>query len=154
MTGVKRSSSHNSQNKNAPTKRSHLNENQTSTTHTGSPVNPMTAKALASKLNERNSLVKKAKEQQAQDASSKITSNDVPVPPLVSIQGTSTSTNRDSENLQPNNTPNLNGNHSKFSPLKNRNSDNLSLTAKNFAKKCKLSQVTSASDEVKTVNFF
>lgn len=32
------------------TKRSHLNDSQSSITHVGSPVNPMTAKALASKL--------------------------------------------------------------------------------------------------------
>lgn len=150
--GVKRSSSQSSQTKGATIKRSHMNENQASITHTGSPVNPMTAKALASKLNERNSLVKKAKEQQAQIGSPVNKLNDVPVPPLVSIQGTSSSgVNRDSENFQRNNIPNINGDHS--IPLKNRNSDDLNVTAKSFAKKCKV-QSASMADEAKVVSLF
>lgn len=36
------------------TKRVHYNENQSTLTHIGAPVNPLTAKALAIKLNERH----------------------------------------------------------------------------------------------------
>lgn len=39
------------------TKRVHYNESQSSLTHIGAPVNPMTAKALATKLNERHNLL-------------------------------------------------------------------------------------------------
>lgn len=38
-----------------PSKRSQLNDAAMMVTHTGSPVNPVTAKALATKLSERNS---------------------------------------------------------------------------------------------------
>lgn len=88
LTGIKRSSSNNGNSKNhLSSKRSYLSESHSSITHTGSPVNPMTAKALASKLNERNMLngVKKASDQ------SNGNSNDVPMPPLISIKTTSTS---------------------------------------------------------------
>lgn len=89
LTGVKRSSSNNGHSKNhLSNKRSYLSESHSSITHTGSPVNPMTAKALASKLNERNNMlngVKKASDQSNGNL------NDVPMPPLISIQTISTS---------------------------------------------------------------
>lgn len=87
LTGVKRSSS--SHGHKSSTKRSYLSDSQSSITHTGSPVNPMTAKALASKLNERNSLLngtKKSSTQSSITAANSSSSNDIPVPPLISIQ--------------------------------------------------------------------
>lgn len=98
LTGVKRSSSNNNHSKNPANKRSYLSETQSSITHTGSPVNPMTAKALASKLNERNSILNGAKKgppsgTAAAAAVSNGQVNDIPVPPLISIQMTPT-TNR------------------------------------------------------------
>lgn len=98
LTGVKRSSSNNNHSKNPANKRSYLSESQSSITHTGSPVNPMTAKALASKLNERNSILNGAKKgppcgTAAVAAVSNGPVNDIPVPPLISIQMTPT-TNR------------------------------------------------------------
>lgn len=42
------------------TKRVHHNESQSSLTHVGAPVNPMTAKALATKLNERHNQLNRA----------------------------------------------------------------------------------------------
>lgn len=99
LTGVKRSSSNNNHSKNPANKRSYLSETQSSITHTGSPVNPMTAKALASKLNERNSILNGAKKgppsgtAAAAAAVSNGQVNDIPVPPLISIQMTPT-TNR------------------------------------------------------------
>lgn len=96
LSGIKRSSSQNSNLKNhsTSTKRSHLNDSQASITHTGSPVNPMTAKALASKLNERNSLLNGTKKPSTitkpsgTTNSAKHTSNEIPIPPLISIQPT------------------------------------------------------------------
>lgn len=102
LTGVKRSSSNNNHSKNPANKRSYLSETQSSITHTGSPVNPMTAKALASKLNERNSILNGAKKgppcgtAAAAVAAAAVSNgpiNDIPVPPLISIQMTPT-TNR------------------------------------------------------------
>lgn len=94
MTGVKRSSSNHGHSKSS-TKRSYLSEGQSSITHTGSPVNPMTAKALASKLNERNNMLNGAKKASGNGttpnngtASNNGTANDIPVPPLISIQTT------------------------------------------------------------------
>lgn len=89
LSGIKRSSSNHGHKVSA--KRSYSSENQSSITHTGSPVNPMTAKALASKLNERNSLLNEAKKAQLHGCSSSIigTLNEIPVPPLISIQTSS-----------------------------------------------------------------
>ena len=93
MTGIKRSSS--SHGHKSSSKRSYLSDSQSSITHTGSPVNPMTAKALASKLNERNLLLNGTKKCNTQFSSSSINSsaNYIPVPPLIIIQTAST-TNR------------------------------------------------------------
>lgn len=90
--GVKRSATNPTQSKSATNKRSYLNESQSSITHTGSPVNPLTAKALASKLNERNSMLNGAKKASTA-GSSNGSANDIPVPPLVSIQ-TASANNR------------------------------------------------------------
>lgn len=159
LTGVKRPSSHNSHTK-GTAKRSHLNESQASITHTGSPVNPMTAKALASKLNERNNLVKalkRAKEQQEAQHSTlnKVTTNNVPVPPLVSIQGTSSGADHrviDSENVQQRkSTSNMNGDHLAISPLKNRNADDMNNKGHLFSKKSR-STTEGSPDDVKMVN--
>lgn len=111
LTGVKRSSSQSSSSKShsSSTKRSHLNDSQSSITHTGSPVNPMTAKALASKLNERNNLLHAALHAAKKSCqtsvkpltsanSTKNTLNDIPVPPLISIQTTQRFV--DMENIQ------------------------------------------------------
>lgn len=94
LTGVKRSSS--SHGHKSSSKRSYLSDSQSSITHTGSPVNPMTAKALASKLNERNNLLngnKKTNTQISSSAAAAISAmnsnssvNDIPIPPLISIQ--------------------------------------------------------------------
>lgn len=150
---MKRSATTGTQPKGTSTKRSHLNETQASITHTGLPVHPKTAKALASKLSERCGLsLKRAKENSsAAGRSNKSISSDVPIPPLVSFQGTSSGT--DSENLLPqssNNTPNLNGEHHPFPALKNRNNDDLNATVHNLAKKCKV-QMTLNADEAKVV---
>lgn len=89
LSGVKRSASNHGHSKGASTKRSYLSESQSSITHTGSPVNPMTAKALASKLNERNSMLNGAKKSSTQVTSkSNGSANDPPMPPLVCIQTT------------------------------------------------------------------
>lgn len=93
LTGVKRSASNHGHAKNN-NKRSYLTEGQSSITHTGSPVNPMTAKALASKLNERNNILNGARKAYAQgtdNCNSVGTVNDIPIPPLICIQTTSTS---------------------------------------------------------------
>lgn len=75
-----------------------MGECQSSITHIGSPVNPMTAKALASKLNERNNLLNGLKKPAAQSTrvTSKKNSNEfltkeIPMPPLISIQTLSAS---------------------------------------------------------------
>lgn len=81
---MKRSTTSHSTSKIASSKRSYLSESQSSITHTGSPVNPLTAKALASKLNERNSLLNGAKKTQATGNNGVV--NDIPIPPLISIQ--------------------------------------------------------------------
>lgn len=94
LTGVKRTSS--SHGHKTSSKRSYLSDSQSSITHTGSPVNPMTAKALASKLNERNNLLngtKKGNTQSSSSAMNNSSANDIPIPPLISIQTAST-TNR------------------------------------------------------------
>ncbi|XP_031635665.1 uncharacterized protein LOC116348727 [Contarinia nasturtii] len=94
LTGVKRSSSNHGHSKNN-TKRSYLSESQSSITHTGSPVNPMTAKALASKLNERHNMLNGTKKISTQGMTANNgTVNDIPVPPLISIQTTSSPSNR------------------------------------------------------------
>lgn len=93
LSGVKRSASSHGHSKGATTKRSYLSESQSSITHTGSPVNPMTAKALASKLNERNNMLNGARKSSTQVTNQcNGTANDLtdlPVPPLVCIQTTS-----------------------------------------------------------------
>lgn len=90
LSGVKRSASTHGHSKGASTKRSYLSESQSSITHTGSPVNPMTAKALASKLNERNNMLNGAKKSSTQvTGQSNGSANDLPMPPLVCIQTTS-----------------------------------------------------------------
>lgn len=152
-TGVKRSATTGAHPKATSTKRSHLNETQASITHTGLPVHPKTAKALASKLSERCGLsMKKAKESgsTAGGRSTKIVSSDVQIPPLVSFQGTSSGT--DSENPQPqqSHTPNLNSEHHPFPALKNRHNDDLNATVHNLAKRCK-TQMTLNADEAKVV---
>lgn len=92
LTGVKRSSSNHGHSKSAANKRSYLSESQSSVTHTGSPVNPMTAKALASKLNERNNMLNGAKKASGHGAGqSNGSTNDIPIPPLISIQTSSMS---------------------------------------------------------------
>lgn len=53
LTSVKRTSSSDRSVK-TYSKRVHHNESQSSLTHIGAPVNPITAKALATKLNERH----------------------------------------------------------------------------------------------------
>lgn len=102
ITSTKRpaaSSSH-SKSSSSTSKRSQTSENhQSSITHTGLPVNPFTAKALASKLNERNQFLNGVKNQttkpshpppsrQSADANAKVVVSvkEVPVPPLISIQ--------------------------------------------------------------------
>lgn len=57
LSSNKRSATTNGNSKMLPSKRSQSNDVQSSTTHIGLPVNPFTAKALASKLNERNNLL-------------------------------------------------------------------------------------------------
>lgn len=84
LSGVKRSSSNHGHSKSSSSKRSYLSESQSSITHTGSPVNPMTAKALASKLNERNNMLNGAKKVSGHGT-------DIPIPPLISIQTSSSS---------------------------------------------------------------
>lgn len=152
-TGLKRSATTGAHPKASTSKRSHLNETQASITHTGLPVHPKTAKALASKLSERCGLsMKKAKESSSTAGrSNKIVSNDVQIPPLISFQGTSSGT--DSENLQPqqSHTSNLNSEHHPFPALKNRNNDDLNATVHNLTKKCKV-QMTLNADEAKVVS--
>lgn len=85
-------------------KRSHLSDSQSSITHVGSPVNPMTAKALASKLLKKPSVqtaVNAIKNTSAPELLDQ--SNEVPMPPLVSIQAPSAYTKRscDTDNVQP-----------------------------------------------------
>lgn len=92
LTGVKRTSTSHGPTKLPASKRTYLSESQSSITHTGSPVNPMTAKALASKLNERNSLLNGSKKAQSTPQHNGAV-NDIPIPPLISIQ-TSSATNR------------------------------------------------------------
>lgn len=79
-------------------KRSHMGECQSSITHIGSPVNPMTAKALASKLNERNNLLNGLKKPPTQSTritskknSNEFSTKEIPMPPLISIQTLSAS---------------------------------------------------------------
>lgn len=91
LSGVKRASANHAHK--SSTKRSYLSESQSSVTHTGSPVNPMTAKALASKLNERNNLLNGAKKTTHGQITTNGTVNDIPIPPLISIQ-TAPATNR------------------------------------------------------------
>lgn len=57
------------------TKRVHYNESQSSLTHVGAPVNPMTAKALATKLNERHNLLHRM-ENRAEPVTSNTARND------------------------------------------------------------------------------
>lgn len=57
------------------TKRVHYNESQSSLTHVGAPVNPMTAKALATKLNERHNLLHRM-ENRAEPVTSNTTRSD------------------------------------------------------------------------------
>lgn len=100
MTSTKRptGSSNHSKSSSNSSKRSQTGENQSSITHTGLPVNPITAKALASKLNERNQFLNGARSQatktaltaprQQSNRNAKVASpvKEVPVPPLISIQ--------------------------------------------------------------------
>lgn len=79
-----------SHSKSSSAKRSQLGESQSAITHTGSPVNPFTAKALASKLNERNSMLNGSngsqKHLQSKSSGSTNKTTDIPMPPLISIQ--------------------------------------------------------------------
>lgn len=101
LTSTKRpaASAHHSKSSSSSSKRSQNGENQSSITHTGLPVNPFTAKALASKLNERNQFLNGAKSQATKTAQSAArqtstgnakvaasSTKEVPVPPLISIQ--------------------------------------------------------------------
>lgn len=100
LTSTKRpaASTNHSKSSSSSSKRSQSGENQSSITHTGLPVNPFTAKALASKLNERNQFLNGAKNQATKTAqiaarhtstgNAKVASStkEVPVPPLISIQ--------------------------------------------------------------------
>lgn len=106
LTATKRptASSNHSKSSSSSSKRSQNGDNQSSITHTGLPVNPFTAKALASKLNERNQFLNGAKNQAAKSApipsrpaatvhaKSASSVKDVPVPPLISIQARSAGT--------------------------------------------------------------
>lgn len=102
LTGVKRASANHGHKNN--TKRSYLSEGQSSITHTGSPVNPMTAKILASKLNERNNLLNGTKKGTMHGTQAPLNTNgtaiDIPVPPLISIQ-TAPATNRFKDDQDP-----------------------------------------------------
>lgn len=74
-----------------PSKRSQTIDAQSTVTHTGSPVNPFTAKALASKLNERNNSNTSSNNspnhvKQLANANAKVFIKEIPVPPLISIQ--------------------------------------------------------------------
>lgn len=118
LSGVKRTSSNHSHSK-PSNKRSYLSESQSSITHTGSPVNPMTAKALASKLNERNNMLNGSKKGSAQGTvSSNGTVNDIPVPPLICIQ-TVSATNRFKEGYDSPNRETASMHRGKFSHAKN-----------------------------------
>lgn len=106
LSGTKRSatSSSSSKSSHSQTKRSQSNDSQSAVTHTGLPVNPNTAKALASKLNERshnnNNNYKNSDKMNSNNNfiglkptkstlnlnDRKVPINEIPVPPLVSIQ--------------------------------------------------------------------
>lgn len=101
LSGVKRSSSNHGHSKSSSSKRSYLSESQSSITHTGSPVNPMTAKALASKLNERNNMLNGAKKVSNHGTGqSNGTINDIPIPPLISIQTSTSGRFKDGDDQQ------------------------------------------------------
>lgn len=84
-------------------KRSQAGESQSSITHTGLPVNPITAKALASKLNERNSFLNGQSSRVNGSAAKAAKQSDIPMPPLVSIQ-TPPSQHQPNERKRPANT--------------------------------------------------
>lgn len=103
LSGSKRpaTSNSNSKSQHSQSKRTQSNDSQSTITHTGLPVNPNTAKALASKLNERshnnnsnNNSNKSANNNNFTGVKStkppmndrKVAINELPVPPLVSIQ--------------------------------------------------------------------
>lgn len=97
MSNIKRTG-HEMNGKAPYSKRSHLSDNQSSITHVGSPVNPMTAKALASKLLKKPSVqtaVNATKNASAPELPDQ--SIDLPMPPLVSIQAPAAYTKRSCE---------------------------------------------------------
>lgn len=110
LTTAKRTSSISTSNpKAAISKRSQSNDSQSSITHIGLPVNPITAKALASKLNERNNILNGQATKMNGNGIKTILStatkpNDIPVPPLVSIQTPSSQ-----KETKPSETDNKNG---------------------------------------------
>lgn len=86
-----------------PSKRSQLNETNPAVTHTGSPVNPFTAKALASKLNERNmhtNGVNKTIKPLSNINCNAVGIKEMPVPPLISLQIPAVQHYNDMENNQ------------------------------------------------------
>lgn len=97
LSSTKRSSSINNNHTkpSSSSKRTQSNESQSSITHIGLPVNPITAKALASKLNERNNFLNGQASKMNGINGIKLAhattttsakSNNIPIPPLVSIQ--------------------------------------------------------------------
>lgn len=97
MTATKRPAPSNPHSKSLShsSKRSQAIDNQSTITHTGSPVNPFTAKALASKLNERSNIINGSHTNALKNVSTrpfinintkKMAVKDMPVPPLISIQ--------------------------------------------------------------------
>lgn len=90
LASAKRSASITNPTKPASSKRSQSSDSQSGITHVGLPVNPITAKALASKLNERNNFLnnRTAKTNgSATKASSTVAAK--PIPPLICIQSSS-----------------------------------------------------------------
>lgn len=103
LSGSKRPATSNTSSKSlhSQSKRTQSNDSQSTITHTGLPVNPNTAKALASKLNERSHnnnnsnsnknsnnifIGLKAAKPSMNLSDRKMSINEIPVPPLVSIQ--------------------------------------------------------------------
>lgn len=89
MSATKRPSgtASNTKSSSTPTKRSLASEINPAVTVTGAPVNPLTAKALASKLSERsNQLLNKPLPSGI--LGSQVAPKTIPVPPLISIQTT------------------------------------------------------------------
>lgn len=100
MSNVKRSAQE--LNGKAPySKRSLLSDSQSSITHVGSPVNPTTAKALASKLLKKPSVQTAVNAAKNTPTEPLVQPSEVPMPPLVSIQAPPVTAKRswDTENV-------------------------------------------------------